>query len=242
MENRLMGPRRNKVDEPAGCFFHGSPGAPFDFLQVQQHLVGVQFTTPQRDFMKVKDTAEAYVRFDFYVGYSYGCRVLIDILNEMIAKNLVSHDSLKRKRVFLIAPFLVGEDKLVLRSILGIPFLGDFILSLKKRKIAREFANKVALPFEPASRLLESTEAYTENHFKSALFEKKSTFPNINNLSQFKTYCLIPEKDQTIDTNAVQNQFSKVGKVETLPGASHSCLWTHSLAISEWILTEYNTK
>jgi hypothetical protein len=239
MENRNIPTKRLKVEEPAGCFFHGSPGSPYDFQQIIQHLQGFRTTATQRDFLNTKERAETYARFDFYVGFSYGCRVLIDILNEVVNQNLVSHDSLKRKRVFLIAPYLVGESKALQKVILNLPIVGDFILSMKREKIAREFGNKIASPFEPASRLLECLDTYSNLHFKNAVFEKKDFPPKLSVLSNFRTSCLVPEKDSIIDTNSVANTFSQYGKIEILKDATHSCLWTHSLPISDWISIEF---
>ena len=228
--------------------FHGSPGTPDDFLELEKALEGhtlqrvLRNGYPSNGFTDSEKTPleSNLPQSSVYLGYSWGG--LSCLRAAARASHSVAH-------VILVAPYIYPKPAGGLKKmLLGAPWIGDKLLSSKGPGIIEELLTRSSSPHEvPPSYRARASALAAPEILRRAVFEKEEAAPAtdhvLKQLTEAGTSVLIiwgtddltsSEEDQV----APLRQALKIEKELKLENAGHALLWTHPNELAQGI-TDY---
>lgn len=202
--------------------FHGSPGIPNEFLQLQSQLGG-NWSHQDRP-----NNTTPNVDSDIWIGYSWGCRELLSLLNST---------SNSPKAVVLLAPFIYPHLDVVNKTLFKTPVLGKLLFDLVGPSAIEKGLLKSSDPALPSNYYREAQgEVFSYLRVKHATLEKKSSpfhFPS----GDFQVLVIYGEQDQTTDYNLqiapIESFYKGKIKIEKLKDSGHALVWNHAEAVAE---------
>jgi len=166
--------------------FHGSPGSPSDFAQLENALGGVWFHQDRNKGIMGSDSMDGA----HCVGYSWGCRELLRTVAETKASP---------RSIILISPYMFGAESSFFKRILfRIPILSSLLVSSKTGQIADSFIVESSKPDRPSEIYKTQHSFFRKIKVLEAAVLEKDNF-SVSQLPQLNIPILIVygTKDQT---------------------------------------------
>ncbi|WP_127716971.1 AMP-binding protein [Halobacteriovorax sp. HLS] len=214
--------------------FHGSPGGPADFKQLESYIDG-EFIHIDRynQSPQPKIVDEKLI----LLAYSWGSKELFDFYQR---------NSEQVEKIILISPFLFNSNVSTLKNLLlATPILGSALLKRIGPKAIEKFIKDSTSPLEvPKDYQAQSDYLSDYKILKKSIFEKvhliESEFSSEYNI-ECPVLIIYGSEDKTSDYNEQVSPLErniKTLKVETIAGAGHALTWTNAHEVSK-LINEY---
>jgi|GEM_PF-2184999 len=214
--------------------FHGSPGSPEDFFQLESLLGGTWYHQDRRQALESQKAS--LLQDSILVGYSWGCRELFRVLNQERKQS----QNLKPQKVILISPFLFTEPVGLLKKVLlNLPGIGRVLISSQAETAVKTFLRESSHPQKPSDLYsLQKDKLKKTNTLRTAVLEKDDF--TIHNIPDgLEALVIWGDADQTSSQqNQIDPLMDKLGsssRLVSLPDSGHALPWNKAKEISEII-------
>ena len=214
--------------------FHGSPGGPIDFHELESFLDQKLIHTNRYEENKFNINEKGQI----LIGYSWGCKSLIDYYQRN-RENI--------QKIILISPYMLGASSSSAKNILlSIPFLGNKILSKAGPSAIEKFLIDSSFPCEPTTFYQSQRERLCSvDILKKSTLEKITLtlrdFPKIT----IPTLVIYGDEDKTSLKSEQIDPLSKIFtdlKFETIQKSGHAIPYTHAELVATKIKQFLNSK
>lgn len=200
--------------------FHGSPGGPEDFKEIEKYIEATYCHTNR--YMNNKN-----IKVDdemILLGYSWGCRELL--------KYYKQHRS-KVSKIIFISPYIFNANVSAPKNlILSLPILGKTLLSKVGPSAIEKFIIESSSPLPPPPNYQNQSD-YLK---RVDILRKSTTEKDLVNTKELKslnievpTLILYANQDSTSKREEQVEpllKYIKNSKVETIENAGHALVWT----------------
>lgn len=217
--------------------FHGSPGTPDDFDSLAKKLENIKILAIPRykeNKANSNDLSSYVNKIVFVLGYSWGGIPAIDYA----IKNHLS-----TKGIILVSPYLFPSKSKVIKRVVDIPILGEYLLGVMGNKFIDNLLKKSSYPDNPPLDYKRVSSAYT-SILKASIDEKTRGEDVIEMLRKIKKlsiplFLIWGEKDLT-SRESTQILPIKINArpilEERIKNAGHALIFTKPKEVAQIIL------